>query len=310
MVHSYVKNSKFFNNARSINKKRIKITTIKNLGNQLSNIRPAQEIIFKHQKNFLKSIVGGEKYKITKYTKQEQNHLVEKAKSGDIIARDMLWKSCYGLVYWLARRIVIPSELAEDCVQEGMLAIPDAIQNFDSSKNCLFSTYLIFHIFNRMQKLLSDQKFFLKYPTYCYVFLMKYLGTQGAFVKETNIDFFKKKYGVENLNDISCYPTAYKKSIVLSTSIQTNNFNFVSCEDESHKIRDLHDITKYIEFGMDKVMNKREKEILRLYFGFDGHKMNLRQIASIFNICHERVRQLISKSCERLKDYIENKNIF
>ena len=303
-------NSKIYNNARAANKKSSKINIIKNLGNELSNIRPSRKIISINQATLMKSVAKGGEYKFTKLTKQEQNCLVEKAKSGDLIARNTLWMSSYGLVYWLAKRIIVPSELAEDCVQEGMLAIPDAIKNFDSSRNCRFSTYLVFHIFKRMQKLLADQRFFLKYPTFCYVFLMKYLGTQGVFAKESDKEFIRKKYNIENMEDISCYPKTYKKAIILSTSFQENNFNFVGCEDDSHKIRDLNDVIAYIEWGMNKVINKKEKQILRLYFGFDGPKMNLRQIAAIYDVCHERIRQLVSKSCQRLKDYLENKNIF
>ena len=309
MVYSFRfigKNTKTYNNSRSINKRSHKINIVRNLANELSDIKKSKVLIQKHQMFMLQVLNARSNYKFTRYTKEEQNDLFLKAKNGDLDSRNELWESCYFLVYWLANRIALPTELSEDCIQEGLLAIPDALEKFDPLKNSRFTSYLIFHIFKRIQIFLHEQRFFLKYPHYCYVFFMKYISLTDEAKKE----FFMRKYNIENIDDLSSIPSHLQKSIVLSASIQENNFDFIGREDENHKTRDINDVATYIEWGMNKVLKKKEREVLRFYFGFDGERKNLRQIGLIYNVCRERIRQIINKGCQKLKDYLENKNIF
>ena len=63
-----------------------------------------------------------------------------------------------------------------------------------------------------------------------------------------------------------------------------------------------HDIQKKITEAMDKRLNPRQKEMLSLKYGFNGHvEHTLDEIGKIFSVSRERVRQIIAKSERMLK---------
>ena len=286
-----------------------KIAVIGEITNKLSYYRPFKNIIGQHQHFLMRYLKVDVDYKIIRYTKNEQIELVEKAKNGDLASRDKLWESCYPLVYWLAKRMILPAELAEDCIQEGLLGIPEAIELYDPNKNCLFTTYLIYHIFKKIQNLLWGQRFFLKYPAYFYGFLMKYVRLRGLPNDDPKKEAFKKKYNIESFDNISLFPMQFRKAILLSASIQENNFSFVACLDDSHRLSDAADNLWYLEYAMNNILKDKERDLIKLYFGFNQKRKTYRQISKIYNLSHERVRQIIIQSCAKLKRYLDKKNI-
>ena len=63
-----------------------------------------------------------------------------------------------------------------------------------------------------------------------------------------------------------------------------------------------HDIQKKITEAMDKRLNPRQKEMLSLKYGFNGHiEHTLDEIGKQFSVSKERVRQIIAKSERMLK---------
>jgi DNA-directed RNA polymerase sigma subunit (sigma70/sigma32) len=63
-----------------------------------------------------------------------------------------------------------------------------------------------------------------------------------------------------------------------------------------------HDIQKKIAEAMDKRLNPRQKEMLSLKYGFNGHiEHTLDEIGKQFSVSKERVRQIIAKSERMLK---------
>ena len=61
-----------------------------------------------------------------------------------------------------------------------------------------------------------------------------------------------------------------------------------------------------------KVLDEREKQILKLRFGLDGEEIHtLEEIGQTFNITRERVRQIEKKTLKKLKMQCEkNKDKF
>jgi RNA polymerase primary sigma factor len=59
-----------------------------------------------------------------------------------------------------------------------------------------------------------------------------------------------------------------------------------------------------VEKCLQKLPSYKHREILSLYFGITtGEPMTLDEIGNVFDISRERVRQLISKGIERIKDF-------
>jgi RNA polymerase primary sigma factor len=59
-----------------------------------------------------------------------------------------------------------------------------------------------------------------------------------------------------------------------------------------------------------KVLNEREKEVLKLYFGIDNDQpLTLEEIGEKFNLTRERVRQIKEKAIRKLRHNSRSKNL-
>ena len=63
-----------------------------------------------------------------------------------------------------------------------------------------------------------------------------------------------------------------------------------------------HDVQKKIAEAIDKRLNVKQKKILSLKYGLNGHvEHTLDEIGKLFNVSRERIRQIIGKSERMLK---------
>ena len=69
---------------------------------------------------------------------------------GDENAREQLVLSYRPMVYWLAKKIKVNYTTYPDLVQEGMVALINAVDAFDLERNNRFSTYAYYKIKGRM----------------------------------------------------------------------------------------------------------------------------------------------------------------
>jgi DNA-directed RNA polymerase specialized sigma subunit len=78
-----------------------------------------------------------------KLSESEERDLIRRAKAGDNVARDLLWKAFFAFALAECRKQAwstkVPADIAEG---EAALAIPEAIRRFDLRRHVRFSTYL------------------------------------------------------------------------------------------------------------------------------------------------------------------------
>ena len=88
----------------------------------------------------------------------EQNtyELINKAKNGDKLACDKVFKSNLGLVYSIAKRFINRGVEFEDLVQLGSIGLFNAIDKFDDSYGVMFSTYAVPLILGEIKRYLRD----------------------------------------------------------------------------------------------------------------------------------------------------------
>ena len=69
---------------------------------------------------------------------------------GDESARDELILAYRPMVYWFAKKLKVPYSTYPDLIQEGMVALINAVDVFDVKRNNRFSTYAYYKIRGRM----------------------------------------------------------------------------------------------------------------------------------------------------------------
>ena len=83
--------------------------------------------------------------------KEREQELWNLCTHGDIVAREELIVSYRALVFWIAAKIhVSDSQLKQDIIQEGMLALIQAVDKFDPSLGYKFTTYAYHKIHGRI----------------------------------------------------------------------------------------------------------------------------------------------------------------
>ncbi len=87
---------------------------------------------------------------------QEELHLWRRASQGDDDAREQLILAYRPLVYWYAHKMKAQGGRFHDLVQEGMVALIRAVDRFDLSQDCRFTTYACYrirgHMLNYLQR--------------------------------------------------------------------------------------------------------------------------------------------------------------
>ena len=87
---------------------------------------------------------------------EREQELWRLCSEGDIDAREELIIAYRPLVFWIAGKIYInDSELKQDMIQEGMLALINAVDKFQPEREYKFSTYAYYKIHGQMVNLLE-----------------------------------------------------------------------------------------------------------------------------------------------------------
>jgi len=247
----------------------------------------------------------------TKLTIQEQIDLVKSAKNGDIKACNQIVFSCYKLIYWMGKKINIPFDLMPDCIQEGVLGIYEAINGYDVSKNVKFSYYVLFHIYKRIYKYISHNRYFVKVPTNIYSKLQKISTVIFENLAFDDVKNIEKELEIENINDFGTYPKNLQMIIIMIRSIQLTEQLNPAIEDPLSNLCETAHINHCVE-SLLKRCNKRQRFIICMKFGINCKKKyhSLRYIGKKLGITRERVRQIIASIFGKLKCLIEENKVF
>ncbi|MDO5116530.1 MAG: sigma-70 family RNA polymerase sigma factor [Synergistaceae bacterium] len=82
--------------------------------------------------------------------RQDDSQLWQECAAGSEEAREKLILANRPMVYWLAKKLKVPYNTYQDLIQEGMLALINAVDSFDIERNIRFSTYAYYKIHGRM----------------------------------------------------------------------------------------------------------------------------------------------------------------
>lgn len=88
-------------------------------------------------------------------SRDEEALLWALAKSGDDDARERLILTYRSLVFWLAKKFHVPRASFPDMIQEGMLALIDAVDRFEPERGFRFATFAYYRIRGKMVNFLQ-----------------------------------------------------------------------------------------------------------------------------------------------------------
>lgn len=252
---------------------------------------------------------------------EEQQLFTVYINTGDMEIRNKLVEHNIRLVYSLAASLQHVSELSiDDLANEGIFGLITAIDKFDPTLGNKFSTYASYWIKQAMFRAIQNQSRSVRIPVHQQEISNKvrdaitnYKQSHGKEPTTQELLAFAPHLTEKNINDYHYIKDTYS---VLSLDETYNEEDDVTLGDlvssdicSPNKDLEEKSVSEMISDCIDKVLNERERFVIRSRFGFDGKDpRTLESIAQQLGITRERVRQIESLAMRKLSKSPEFRN--
>lgn len=272
------------------------------------------------QLKIVKQITNRESQSLDKYlqeigkvdliTGEDEVRLTRRIKEGDQVALEKMVAANLRFVVSVAKQYQNNGLSLGDLINEGNIGLVKAAMRFDETRGFKFISYAVWWIRQSIMQALAEQSRVVRIPSNRVGMLKKVNKTFAALEQK-----FQRDPSAEELAEMmEVAPEEISEAVLMGARQVSINAPFIQGEenalidvlvDASEGTPDSMLINKSLQQDIKRslsTLTKRESDIISFYYGLnDTPAMSLEEIGLMFNLTHERVRQIKENGIRRLR---------